>query len=154
MGGNAQIEYIHYGSTVFLPGAVAPIRNTKMMPKPQGGLWGTRADSEFGWKEWCEEQGFRQCHEAQAFRFTLRPDARVLLITDADNLVDLPHVEGPLTTRWDCLDFEKLATEYDAIEVLITEDFRLNQRLYGWDCDSILIINPEVVVLTQRGEAL
>lgn len=149
---NARVEYIHYGSTVFLPSAVAPIRNTKMMSKPHGGFWGTRANSEFGWKEWCMKEGFRQCDEAKAFHFTLRPDARVLLITDADDLADLPHIESPMATHWDCLDFEKLATKYDAIEVLITEDFRLNQRLYGWDCDSILVINPEVVVLAQRRE--
>ena len=53
---------------------------------------------------------------------------------------------------WCCLDFELLTYEYDAIELHLSED---NSRgdfmeclywvLYGWDCDSILIMNPDVV---------
>ena len=47
---------------------------------------------------------------------------------------------------WTTLDFEKLAQEYDAIEVLISGDPGLYYELYGWDCDSILIMNPEIII--------
>ena len=40
------------------------------------------------------------------------------------------------------LDFEKLQERYDAIEVYIDN---LYWDLYGWDCDSILILNKEIV---------
>ena len=42
--------------------------------------------------------------------------------------------------------FEKLAEIYDAVEVSISSDFDLYYKLYGWDCDSIVIMNPDVVV--------
>ena len=44
------------------------------------------------------------------------------------------------------LDFEKLAETYDAIEVSISDDFELYYQLYGWDCNSIVIMNPKIIV--------
>ena len=49
-------------------------------------------------------------------------------------------------SSWILLDFEKLAETYDAVEVSISSDFDLYYKLYGWDCDSIVIMNPDVVV--------
>ena len=43
------------------------------------------------------------------------------------------------------LDFEKLSKEYDAIEVNISECRDLYYSLYGWDCDSIVIMNPDII---------
>lgn len=44
-----------------------------------------------------------------------------------------------------CFDFEKmLADGIDAVEIEIDE---LYYALYGWDCDSILIMNPDIVVV-------
>ena len=50
------------------------------------------------------------------------------------------------------IDFEKLASRYDAIEVLISKDGRLYSALYGWDCDSILILNPNVIITIKNKE--
>ncbi|MFR3519297.1 MAG: hypothetical protein ACLTT4_12785 [Coprobacillus cateniformis] len=44
------------------------------------------------------------------------------------------------------LDFEELKRQYDAIEVNISNDYGLYWKLYGWDCDSILVMNSDVVV--------
>lgn len=52
----------------------------------------------------------------------------------------------PIPTMWSMIDYEELATEYDALEVLISEDHELYFNLYGWDCDSIVIMNPEVII--------
>ena len=43
------------------------------------------------------------------------------------------------------LDFEKLSKEYDAIEVNISECRDLYYSLCGWDCDSILIMNSDII---------
>lgn len=43
------------------------------------------------------------------------------------------------------LDFEEIKKEYDAIEVLISEDDQLYWDLYGWDCDSLLILNKDII---------
>ena len=47
------------------------------------------------------------------------------------------------TPSKDCL---KLAEIYDAVEVSISNDFDLYYQLYGWDCESIVIMNPDIVV--------
>ena len=47
---------------------------------------------------------------------------------------------------WCFLDFEKLSKSYDVIEVNISADRDLYWELYGWDCDSILVMNPSVIV--------
>jgi len=48
-------------------------------------------------------------------------------------------------SSWKLLDFEKLAGIYDAIDVSISNDPELHFALYGWDCDSILIMNPDII---------
>ena len=60
----------------------------------------------------------------------------------------LPKQETELSAvEWVFIDFEKLAEQgWDAVEVKISNDMRLYWALYGWDCDSILIMNPDVVV--------
>lgn len=45
------------------------------------------------------------------------------------------------------LDFEKLKEDYDAIEVLISKDSRLYWSLYSWDCDSLLVLNKDIIEL-------
>lgn len=34
---------------------------------------------------------------------------------------------------------------YDAIELSLSADHRLYWDLYGWDCDSILVMNPDKI---------
>ena len=43
------------------------------------------------------------------------------------------------------LDFEAIALKYDAIEVNISNDWKLYDALYGWDCDSILVMNKKII---------
>ena len=42
------------------------------------------------------------------------------------------------------LDFEKLKQDYDALIVLFGGDLDF-ESLLSWDCDSILVLNPDVV---------
>ena len=43
------------------------------------------------------------------------------------------------------LDFEKLAKQYDAIELFVYGDFDLQGLLGTWDCDCVLVLNPDAV---------
>ena len=47
------------------------------------------------------------------------------------------------------MDFEQLKENYDAIEVDISADNTLYWELYGWDVDSILVLNPNVVEVVE-----
>lgn len=141
-------EYIHYGHKRFDRSLFTPIRNCKGYTKPYGGLWASPVDAPFGWKEWCERESFRECNLKNSFTFTLSENARVLTILSVAGAKCLPQVRDELTLPWWVIpDFEKLLDQgYDAIELKLSADWGLYQVLYGWDCDSIVVLNPDVVV--------
>ena len=41
-------------------------------------------------------------------------------------------------------DFERVAKDYDFIDFKVKE---LYYQLYGWDLDSILVLNPDVIII-------
>ena len=43
------------------------------------------------------------------------------------------------------LDFEYLTIEYDVIDFVLSDDARLYDAMYGWDCDPVLILNKKVI---------
>ena len=140
-------KYIHYGHKYFDIAAFEPIKNMHSMTKPRGGLWASSVKAKFGWKEWNDENEFRECNSEYSFVFTLNSGAKVLTINKSSDLIDLPRGENKWgMLSWVTLDFEKLKEEYDAIEVNISSDDKLYWDLYGWDCDSILVMNPDVVI--------
>lgn len=141
-------KYIHYGAKKFDRVLCMPIHNIRMFTKPSGGFWASKIDAEFGWKEWCEDNDYFDCDEENSFIFELAENARILEINSVEDLKKLPGRNrdiGFLGGFYTMLDFEKLAEQYDAIEVSISSDYRLYRALTGWDCDSILIMNPDIV---------
>lgn len=143
--------YVHYGHKQFLRQRFNEIRNAGFV-KPHGGLWGSDVKAEYGWKQWCETEMTRLCHEENAFFFELAAGAKVLHIRKQEDLERLPRDRPEfcmLSTAY--LDFEALKDSgIDAIELHLSEDHRLYWRMYGWDCDSILIMNPDVVCEVNR----
>lgn len=121
------------------------IKNRTELTKPFGGFWGSRLDTTNGWKNWCEDTEF-ETNLNEFFIFTLSDKAKVLIINDCNQLNDLPKRDGFTSRIWSNIDFEKLSKKYDAIEVLISQDSQLYFQLYGWDCDSILVMNPDIVI--------
>ena len=158
------MTYIHYGSDHFYSEYFSPVRNS-WQPKPEGGLWGSRENADYGWERWCWDNRFHVDTLDQSFRFTL-PGAKILTLTSPDQLMELPllhpwkpkeppRVEvGELPTReqleawfasnWCYIDYAKLAEQYDAIELMNSHAFR--EPLPTWDCDCILVMNPERIV--------
>ena len=139
--------YEHLGHSSFNRDLFRPIRNRKNWVKPDGGLWASPTSADFGWSDWTKSNDFElDRYTEDSFRFQLRPSAKVLYIDSAEQLDDLPMQSTDIDYRWVVLDFEKLAQEYDAMEVLISKDQRLYWDLYGWDCDTLLVFNPDVIV--------
>lgn len=147
--------YIHYGHDKFR--VPDPIKNIRFFTKPKGGLWASRKDDEDGWKNWCEREEFHLDLLDRSFEFTLKDSANVLVLNDREQLDYLPglNYDGYFYNKYEwtseCyLDFEKLSKEYDAIELANINYFYW--ALYGWDCNSILIMNPDIVeVIEQEG---
>ena len=139
--------YIHYGHTSFDKNLFIKITNEKPMSKPRGGLWASDINAKYGWKDWNESAKFAECNKENSFTFTLYDNANILYINSVKDLESLSKAQDKFSfTSWVSLDFEKLAEIYDAIEVNISSDYDLYYKLYGWDCDSILIMNPDVVI--------
>lgn len=140
------MQYIHYGHNKFDISKFNKVVNSNIPTKPEGGFWASRIDALFGWKEWCIDRKYKIDLD-NSMVFSLSKDARILIIDNHKILEDLPKNERQQKHINMCaiLDFERLSKEYDAIEVLISEDDELLYYLYGWDCDSILIMNPNII---------
>ena len=121
------------------------------LTKPMGGLWASDLDAVRGWKDWCDDNEFRECEKDNSFKFMFTIDAKILTINSSNDLENLPKGEDKYgMSSWVILNFEKIYQEYDAIEVNISSDGMLYYRLYGWDCDSILVMNPDVIQEIKR----
>ena len=103
------------------------------------------------------------CDEENSFSFVLSEDANVFHIRSVKDLDNLPQQKMPLelTSFKNAVfpDFElALLTGYDAIELHLSEEDPseigfmkgLYNSLYGWDCDSIVILNPSVIIPLER----
>lgn len=112
----------------------------------------------FGWEELCR----RNDHNPKSglylkFFFCLDIDAKVFRIETRDDFNALPKVaianDAPATAT-EFIDFEEcLRQGIDAIvyaytEVHCDEELRdeMDVKMMGWDCDSILILNPNVIL--------
>ena len=63
----------------------------------------------------------------------------------------MPVVEKSLINGVVCIDFEKMLNDgVDAVELHLMDKGNLNHglffALYGWLCDSILIMNPKIIL--------
>jgi hypothetical protein len=142
------LTVVHYGATKFHPEIVDPIKNYSWA-KPRGGLWTSPIGSDWGWKEWCDANDFRDCKEENSFKLRFHHTARIVIVDTLKDLEEIPSYplipgsESMLTTP----DFELVAGVADAI--WLTRDGEIATRfshphtLYGWDCESVLVMNPQ-----------
>ena len=151
MEGKAIAMYVHYGSKQFDLSKFHPVKNREYFSKPEGGLWGSPINTEYGWKQWCDNSGFKECTEENSFKFKLKQTANLLTINSVNDLDGLPKIDVPFSA-WVVLDFEKLLKDgIDAIELNMSSNDsygteNLYFKLYGWDCSSILVMNPDILI--------
>lgn len=146
------MKCVHYGAIQFNPTLFAPIQNRRWANKPLGGLWASDVNAAYGWKKFCKDAGFRikKTNDRIRFFFELNTD-RILLIDSSEKACELPQrrkqeSELGIEVTYPVLpDFETIATQYDAIDFRISSDPSLYRTLYSWDCDSILVMNPNVI---------
>ena len=140
----------HFDRSIFMPVTNEPYP----WIKPRGGMWSSPVNSDNTWEDWCQENSFRLRKLDRQFRFVLAEGSRVLRIESNKDLDEL-YSQGYKRSDFDkhqylrddmyYLDFEKiLANGYDAIQVTITNETYWS--LYGWDCDTLLVLNPDCVI--------
>lgn len=152
--------------------------------KPMGGLW---VSPQLGgtatvWSNWLEREGFGLVEGEEAFLYqavVLKPEARVLCIDSWDDFARilsaylLLHEDfSKYNLNSQFLDFERMSEDWDAI--YLTDEGQWATRftkvapgkldgpcLYGWDLESVLILNAEAIAevgaphpLTVRGASL
>ena len=144
--------YIHYGDAKFDSNKFVPIHNYAGWNKPIGGLWASRVDAPLGWKEWCERENFRVCDEINSFKFTLSPTANIITIDSMEALENLPSYYTLKTEKIGnntsfYLNFEIMVKDgVDAVELKLSQCYALYWAMYGWDCDSIIVMNKEIII--------
>ena len=151
-----QIIYRHFGSKAFHPEYFTRITNDPVRSKPYGGLWASRVGASHGWKEFCETAQYQTKHLQKHFDFTLRPNAHIHTIRTIEDLFVLPMRENPNPAVYGaCLpDFVMcIKLGIDAVELTwYGEEFRqpgsgpVGGALRSWDCDSIVILNPDIIL--------
>jgi len=120
-----------------------PVKN-KMFVKPEGGLWASPVNSSYGWREWCKNESFGSLSHSFKFEF----EGNVFVIDDTASAARMPWLSVYSYLQYP--DFEKLVSlGYDAI--WLTEKGQQETRfgepsLYGWDCESVLVMNPSGVL--------
>lgn len=139
---NKNLYLIHYGSKIFNPELIQPIKNRNWV-KPYGGLWTSPKDSKKGWANWCKSENFRVCDKENSFTLKLYDWAKICVIDSDSDFMNLPFCDSILIRD---LDFEKIAKNYDAIWLTTkgeSETRWSDPGLYGWDCESVLILNSK-----------
>lgn len=136
---------VHYGSSEYKKNSHNPIKDRPFRNKPLGGLWGSPVDSQYGWEAWCRSEEFNTDKLDLKFEFEVK--GKIFVI---DGKLDLELLD------WTSEDFlcsgypifEPLANSYDA--VYLTRNGEVETRfgdksLYGWDCECVLVMNPDCV---------
>lgn len=139
-------EYIHYGSDKFDINKFNRINYKDVFPirtiKPYGGLWASPVDSSWNWCDWCIQNDFNLDKLNEYFKFKLKNDAKVLYVNSIDDIKKY-YIN---TNGFDYIDFEHILLDcYDAMEVTMNSEIYFT--LYGWDVDTLLIFNPNCIVL-------
>jgi hypothetical protein len=99
------------------------------------------------------DNNFRIGKLYSSFKFELKSDAKVIKIecdSDIDKSISdgimLMDADRSINTDRYYFDFEKLKNDgWDAIEVYMNTP-KIYFYLYGWDCDSILVLNPDCII--------
>ena len=139
---------IHYGSKKFSELRFNTPQNAGGN-KPTGGFWTSPEGSEYGWKNWCAQNDFRECEPEWSIRLDWKTGYRLLVIDSRRDLMACQFYR-PLHCKVPVLDFEWAARNYDAI--WLTSDgehatrHTLRENLYGWACETVLILNPGCIV--------
>lgn len=119
-----------------------------MKPAPGTCLWGSPLHTLFGWRKWADEHYPERTDFSKYFCFDFQPWARVMLINSPQDYENCPKI-GIVK----CIDFEAIyRSGFSAIWltslglISSTDNFDMYMGFYGWDCDSVAVLNPDSIL--------
>lgn len=163
----SQQRYIHYGPFPYHLDCYQPISfggagKSKWCTKPDdGGLWASpMGDKFYTWEMWCRANNFHLERLDNPFIFELKPDAKILYIhenSDLDFMCGMGFLKHrsiqKLMDVW-TIDWKAILDfGYDAILVLLLTD-KIYRTFDDWSCDTLLVLNPDVVVEVVENEEI
>jgi len=116
--------------------------------KPIGGLWCSPVDSKFGWRDWCKCESYDSIDSKH----------KVILDVDISHFIIIDKQEDTNKLIWHEVIREHYAINFEKMKekgingIYLTEEGQYNTRyiypkgLYGWDCESIVILNESSII--------
>lgn len=162
---NIPTQWLHIGTHIIDKEQFKPIKNIPLFPKPDGGIWASplqlnetyRSD----WHQFCMGVWGKTMNQ-KGVVFSFKRNSRFYVIDTHKDLIGLTEKTGIATDalteqlsvfmKRSHVDFEKATKLYDVI--YLTQQGQYETRtpfqnreynLYGWDCESCLILNPDVI---------
>lgn len=154
-------EFIVYGKIIDSKKFIKPHNGlNQFINKPDGGLWASPTDSNWGWRDWCLSEDYPITLDVWT-RFKLVPEARVLEIHCLDHLREVFGQYGRRHPRLGevVLDWNLLKAHYDAVflseqgnnECHLPMEFGAPD-LNGWDCECLLVLNIAKILVTKESD--
>jgi hypothetical protein len=126
----------------FRKNSFVPIKN-RTHTKPAGGLWASPVGCAYGWKEWGEAESFGDFTQ----KFETMYEGRTLTINSLRDLAGVIWQRDFYGTSYP--DYEAML-RLGVDGIYMTEQGESETRhsqpgLYGYDCECVLVMNPECV---------
>jgi hypothetical protein len=152
----SDVPFVHYGTTTFDKQMFKPVQSIPQHAKPGGGFWGSPICTENSWNAWCKREEYNEYNPNQRVEFYCKPDSKVFQIDTLDDITFLiknyPAPYNPYMMPYGSymeyglpylgIDYEAMSKDFDGICYNYTE---LGNILGPWDCDSIVIFNPDIM---------
>ncbi len=150
------MKAIHYTKEIDFKPRHIDIKNGRLPSKPFGGIWASPLEAEYGWKQYCEEEASEFINK-YAVILTIDTSHFITIDSEAD-LRQLKWYKNPVIES-EYIDFESLKNK-GTDGVYLTSRGQGNTRLthprnlYGWDCESVLIMNERCILNVEKLDKL
>lgn len=143
---------VHYKDKEFNKKLVKGIKNSEKryyLNKPEGGLWTSPIDSEYGWREFLREgnlgSGGKRLEHYVLFKLKDSIKRKLFIVNSEEDVLLLPRI---MINNYILVDFERLAnmgysglwlTWKGQVETRYTRPAGI--EFYGWDVETVLLFS-------------
>lgn len=149
---------------------ITPENRSYWKNKPDGGVWGSPTNSERGWEDWCTMENWNTESLHVYTKWKLKNPEKIFIINSVEDLLKAYEKYSFIPNRLyyekekAYIDFHAMKEDgWDGIWLtwigqLVTREMYENLThdgkyidLYGWDCESIVVWNPDQIKILEKG---